>query len=133
MVKRVGILAIFVIVFLVGFFVRGITRVSGQSKAMGSSWAAVPSEKGGSDQLGPYEVVPDWPKPMSTLPGHDKWGYGAVQYVFAQNQNRVFILQRGELPDIPRPRTRWPRVRPRPRWRRRSRATSRRSRRRRPR
>ena len=103
MVKRVGILAIFVIIFLVGFFVRGITRVSGQTKAIGSPWAAVPSEKGGSDQLGPYEVVPDWPKPMSTLPGHEKWGYGAVQYVFAQNPNRVFILQRGELPEMKRP------------------------------
>ncbi len=101
--KRVGILVLMVIVFLVGFIVRGTTRVSGQNGEIGSAWAAVPSEKGGSDQLGPYEVVPGWPKPLSTLPNHEKWGYGAVQYVFAQNPNRIFILERGELPDLPRP------------------------------
>jgi hypothetical protein len=68
-------------------------------------FAAVPSEKGGQDIFGGYEVVPNWPKPLSSLPGHEKWTYGAGQSVFAESPNRVFILQRGELPNLPRPMT----------------------------
>jgi len=68
-------------------------------------FAAVPSEKGGQDIFGGYDVVPNWPKPLSSLPGHEKWTYGAGQSVFAESPNRVFILQRGELPNLPRPMT----------------------------
>jgi hypothetical protein len=68
-------------------------------------FAAVPGEKGGQDIFGGYEVVPNWPKPLSSLPGHEKWTYGAGQSVFAESPNRVFILQRGELPNLPRPMT----------------------------
>src|SRR5215470_12956789 len=70
-----------------------------------ASIAAVPSEKGGQDLFGAYDVVPNWPKPISSLPGHDKWTWGAGQSVFAESPNRVFILQRGELPNIMRPQT----------------------------
>ena len=68
-------------------------------------FAAVPAEKGGQDIFGGYEVVPNWPKPLSSLPGHEKWTYGAGQSVFAESPNRVFVLQRGELPNLPRPMT----------------------------
>jgi hypothetical protein len=68
-------------------------------------FAAVPGEKGGQDIFGGYEVVPNWPKPLSSLPGHEKWTYGAGQSVFAESPNRVFVLQRGELPNLPRPMT----------------------------
>jgi DNA-binding beta-propeller fold protein YncE len=68
-------------------------------------FAAVPSEKGGQDIFGAYDIVPNWPKPLSTLPGHEKWTYGAGQSVFAESPNRVFVLQRGELPRIARPAT----------------------------
>jgi hypothetical protein len=68
-------------------------------------FAAVPSEKGGQDIFGGYDVVPNWPKPLSSLPGHEKWTYGAGQSVFAESPNRVFVLQRGELPNLPRPMT----------------------------
>ena len=61
--------------------------------------AAVPSEKGGQDIFGAYEAVANWPKPLSALPGHEKWTWGAGQSVFAESPNRVFILQRGELPN----------------------------------
>ena len=61
-------------------------------------FAAVPGEKGGQDMFGAYDIVPNWPKPISSLPGHDKWTWGAGQGVFAESPNRVFILQRGELP-----------------------------------
>ena len=47
-----------------------------------SGFAAVPGEKGGQDFTGAYEVVKDWPKPMSSLPGHEKWRWGPVQGVF---------------------------------------------------
>jgi DNA-binding beta-propeller fold protein YncE len=68
--------------------------------------AAVPTERGGQDIFGAYDVVPDWPKDLSTLPGHAGWTFGAGQSVFAESPDRVFVLLRGELPNIPRPRTR---------------------------
>src|ERR1044071_1339925 len=67
--------------------------------------AAVPNEKGGQDMFGAYEPVVGWPKPLSSLPGHEKWTWGAGQGVFAETPNRVFILERGELPNIERPKT----------------------------
>ena len=73
MYKRVVVLIGIAIVFVVGFLLS--TRpvpVQGQTRA-GSGFAAVPGEKGGQDYTGPYEVVADWPKPMTTLPGHEKW------------------------------------------------------------
>jgi len=79
--------------------------VQGQSKP-GSGFAAVPGEKGGWDLTGPYDVVRDWPKPMSQLPGHEKWGWGAVEGIFAESPNRIFIVQRGELPALTRPASR---------------------------
>ena len=76
--------------------------VHGQTKP-GYGFAAVPGEKGGWDLTGPYQVVPGWPKPMSQLPGHEKWGWGAVEGIFAESPNRIFIAQRGELPVLTRP------------------------------
>jgi peptidylamidoglycolate lyase len=67
--------------------------------------AAVPGEKGGQDIFGAYDVVPNWPKPLSQLPGHERWTWGAGQYVYPESPNRVFILQRGELPVVERPKT----------------------------
>jgi hypothetical protein len=67
------------------------------------SMAAVAGVRGGQDQTGPYEPVADWPRPLSRLPGHEKWTWGAVQGIFAENPNRVFLLMRGELPKLERP------------------------------
>jgi len=55
-----------------------------------------------SDELttGPYVVDPNWPKPLSDLPDHEGWTWGAVQGVFAQNPDRIFVTMRGELPDL---------------------------------
>ena len=80
----------------------------GQSAPVGkdarpAGFAAVPGQKGGQDFTGAYDVVPDWPKPLSQIKGHDKWTFGAVQGIFAENPNRVFILMRGELPVVQRP------------------------------
>src|SRR5450759_3718586 len=60
-----------------------------------------PSNK--SDELvnGPYQVDANWPKPLSTWgPDEKGWTWGAVQGVFAQNPNRIFVAMRGELPDV---------------------------------
>ncbi|PYR30365.1 MAG: hypothetical protein DMF92_08835 [Acidobacteria bacterium] len=72
----------------------------------GPRFAAVPGEKGGQDIFGPYEVVADWPKDLSTIPGHEAWTFGAGQSVFAESPDRIFVLERGELPKIQPPRTR---------------------------
>lgn len=87
---------------LAWFLPRNPLTVHGQTKP-GYGFAAVPGEKGGWDLTGPYQVVPGWPKPMSQLPGHEKWGWGAVEGVFAESPNRIFIAQRGELPALTRP------------------------------
>src|SRR6188768_3612557 len=50
--------------------------VEGQSGTV--STAAVPTEKGGQDVFGAYDVA-QWPKPLSTLPGHENWTWGAGQ------------------------------------------------------
>jgi len=71
----------------------------------GTGFAAVPGSLGGQDITGPYEVVKGWPKDISTLPGNQKWTWGAGQSIYAENPNRIFLLFRGELPKIPRPET----------------------------
>ena len=81
------------------------TPVQGQS-AQGEGFGAVAGEKGGMDITGPYEVVANWPKPMSSLPGHENWSWGSVQGVFAESPNRVYVVQRGELPEMQRPAAR---------------------------
>jgi hypothetical protein len=50
--------------------------------------------KGGEEETGPYEVVQDWPRPL----GHPGFTWGSQGGVFAESPNRIFILQRGELP-----------------------------------
>src|SRR5216684_2654234 len=89
---------------LVGFLMasRPVT-VLGQGGA--ASIAAVPGVVGGQDTFGPYDVDKDWPANISTLPENDKWTWGAGQGIYAENPNRVFLLFRGELPNIPRPQT----------------------------
>jgi hypothetical protein len=77
--------------------------VSAQQRPAAPRFAAVPSEKGGQDIFGAYEVVPDWPKDISKAPGNEGWTFGAGQSVFAENPNRVFVLQRGMLPAMNRP------------------------------
>ncbi|HLF11726.1 MAG TPA: hypothetical protein VJA26_10975, partial [Gammaproteobacteria bacterium] len=64
-----------------------------------------PGQRGGQDVFGHYEVVAGWPKPLASLPGHEGWTWGAGQSVFAESPNRVFVLQRGELPVVARPQT----------------------------
>jgi hypothetical protein len=71
--------------------------------AVAATAAAVPGEIGTQDLFGAYDVVPGWPKDISTLPGHAQWTFGAAQGIFAENPNRVYLVSRGELPNLKRP------------------------------
>jgi len=94
------------VAFAIGYVVAGRQApVQGQT-GPGAGFAAVPGEKGGQDVFGPYDVVADWPKPFSQLPGHENWTWGAVQGIFAESPDRVLIVQRGELPRLNRPASR---------------------------
>ncbi len=81
------------------------SQAQAQSRSV-AAFPAVPGEKGGEDMTGPYDPDPDWPKPLSTLPGHEKWTWGAVEGIFAESPDRVYIAQRGELPALMRPQNR---------------------------
>jgi DNA-binding beta-propeller fold protein YncE len=103
--KRLAVLlsiaAALVLALLLGQRLRSVQAANDKS---GPSFAAVPGSVGGQDIFGAYDIVPDWPKPLATIPGNEKWTWGAGQSVFAESPNRVFILQRGELPNIERPK-----------------------------
>ena len=105
--RRTGGLLLAMTMMIAGFFAgilreKKIRSVEAQSKPNFSA-AAITGEKNTQDVWGPYEVVPDWPKPITSLPGHEKWTWGAVESVFAESANRVFILERGEIPAMKRP------------------------------
>jgi peptidylamidoglycolate lyase len=103
MTKRmVIIVTITVAVFIISVFDMKLLPVQGRAKP-GAGFAAIPGEKGGQDAFGPYDVVSDWPKPLSQLMGHENWTYGTVNDVFAESPNRVFIVHRGEIPVLKRP------------------------------
>src|SRR3989454_5589200 len=97
----------FVILVIVPVVVAAWTAFSGvlAQNRQPAGFAAVPGQTGGQDIFGAYDIVPNWPKPITSVPGHEKWTWGAGQSVFAESPNRVFILQRGELPQMPRPAT----------------------------
>ena len=54
---------------------------------------AVAPPKGGEEVSGAYEVVTDWPQPIS-----EELTWGRTSSVFAESPNRVFVLQSGMLP-----------------------------------
>jgi hypothetical protein len=103
--RYLALLLVVVVVFGAGFLAgTRLSPVQAKEKP-GTGFAAVPGEMGGQDVFGPYEVVKDWPKDISTVAGNEKWTWGAGQSVYAETPNRIFLLFRGELPNIPRPQT----------------------------
>jgi DNA-binding beta-propeller fold protein YncE len=104
--RRYVMLSVAVAVVFAAGFLAGTQLSPVQAKDKpGSGFAAAPGEMGVQDIFGPYEVVKDWPMNISTLPGNEKWTWGAGQSVYAESPNRIFLLFRGELPNIPRPQT----------------------------
>jgi outer membrane lipoprotein-sorting protein len=105
--RKVGVMVgMLLLGIAIGVWLPGsVTPVEGQGQSQpGAGFAAVPSAIGSQDLYGPYDLVKDWPKDISTLPGNEKWTYGAGESVFAESPNRVFMLFRGELPNIAPPR-----------------------------
>jgi sugar lactone lactonase YvrE len=101
MLTRWIVVAAVAAAFLAGYLVANRQApVEGQEGAAGS-FAAVPDAIGALDVTGPYDVVRDWPKDISTLPGNEKWTWGAGQGVFAERPDRVIYIQRGQLPVLP--------------------------------
>ena len=103
MVRRVKVIVFVLALAAVGVLLHAKFFPVEVSARATSGSAAVPAEKGGQDISGPYNVVVDWPKPMSQMPGHENWTWGSVDGVFAQSANRVYIFQRGEVPVLRRP------------------------------
>ncbi len=56
-----------------------------------------PREKGGGDETGPYDVVANWPQPVCGA----GYTWGSTAGVWAESADRVFIFQRGCLPEVP--------------------------------
>jgi hypothetical protein len=80
-------------------FLAGCAGDAEEDGVPGSGFAAIPGLQGGQDIYGPYEVVPNWPKPMAeSLPGHEGWTWSVTMDVFAESPDRVFLVQNGELP-----------------------------------
>ena len=76
----------FALAFVLGLAVAPVQLVSVQQTRA----------KGGEEETGPYDVVPNWPKP---LPSHNaEWTFGGVVGVFAETPDRVFVLTRGDQP-----------------------------------
>jgi hypothetical protein len=100
----VGVIAGFLLAFL---YWGGARAPMDEAQKPGAGFVAIPGTVGGQDMFGPYDVVAGWPKDISTLPGHEKWTWGAAQSVFAESPDRVYLLHRGELPVLgPRPAAR---------------------------
>jgi DNA-binding beta-propeller fold protein YncE len=104
--KPLSTLMFFLVLLAIGLLLRTHLTSVGAVETPGSGFAAIPGQIGGQDIFGAYQVVKGWPQNISTLPGNEKWTWGAGQSVFAESPNRVFLLFRGELPNIPRPQTR---------------------------
>src|SRR5579864_1215494 len=81
-----------------------LSVVHGQDKkAPGAGFAAVPGQKGGQDVFGPYDPVQNWPKPLAeSLPELKGWTYSQATYVFPETPDRVFVAQKGLLPELPK-------------------------------
>jgi len=55
-------------------------------------------EKGGENETGPYELVRNWPQLETVCPAGHTWG--STGGIFAESPDRVFIFQRGCLPEL---------------------------------
>lgn len=61
------------------------------------SAAANAQMKGGDDITGPYDVVAGWPENVCG----DGWQIGSTGGVWAEHADRIYVLQRGCLPELP--------------------------------
>jgi NHL repeat len=88
-----------------GFELANTTSAIEAQPRPGVGFSAIPGAVGGQDMFGPYNVVKGWPKDISTVPGNEKWTWGAGQSIYAESPDRIYLIFRGELPNIKRPAT----------------------------
>ena len=68
------------------------TSSTSTTSAPAAAAPAVAQEKGGQEETGPYEIVPDWPKPLADGPDgvkHAGWTWGSVGAVYAETPDRI--------------------------------------------
>jgi hypothetical protein len=78
---------------------------TGDGNGAAAPAAAAPTERGGQDEFGPYEVVDNWPQPLPDGPDgvkHEGWTWGSNGAIWAETPDRIWIAQRGELPLPPK-------------------------------
>ena len=102
MLRRGVVFMMIAVGFVIAFLLMSRLGFVHRAAKAADEAGAVP-QKGGQEQTGHYEVVPNWPKPLTSLPGHEKWTWGSAEGIFAENPNRIYVAQRGELPVLTRP------------------------------
>lgn len=103
--KKIGVMLLLVAVGIgIGLAVSSKIAPVQAKNAPGTGFAAVPGGLGAEDISGAYDVVKNWPQDISTLPGNEKWTYGAGESVFAESPDRIYMLFRGELPKMAPPK-----------------------------
>ena len=70
----------------------------GAALVLSQAGGAAQQEKGGYDQTGSYEVVPNWPQP---LPDHGtEWTYGRTGAIWPESADRIYVVQTGDIPAL---------------------------------
>ena len=95
--KVVGRTIVFIAIVCAAIGVMMLLRTERRVAAQQTAGATSKSDQG---ITGPYNVDPNWPKPMSGWSGHQGWTWGSVQGLFVENSNRIFVAMRGELPEL---------------------------------
>jgi len=82
---------------------------SAQNKSLpGEGFAAIPGQIGFQDTFGPYDVAPNWPKPLAeSMPELEGWTWSVTMDVFAESPDRIFLLQKGILPILEQIPSEW--------------------------
>ena len=83
--------------FAVVLMLGSLSACGSDSRAANLDTSTPEQEKGGEEPYltGPYEVQTSWPQP---LPDHEDWVWGATTGIYAESPDKVFVVQRGELP-----------------------------------
>jgi hypothetical protein len=79
----------------------GCTALQSLATEMSTPVTGDARARGGQEEFGQYEPVPNWPQPLpdeSDGVRHAGWTWGSVGAVYAESPDRVWIAQRGELP-----------------------------------
>jgi len=102
-------IAIILVAAAAVFFVSNNENTIAQTEPENAAFSisAIAGQIGGQDILGGYEVDADWPREINNKPGDEDWTWGAGQSIYAESEDRVYALMRGQLPNIERPRTQY--------------------------